>query len=46
VLQLVLTVLVGPPEWAAPLRILVVAVGVTLLMTWLVMPAATRMLQD
>ena len=46
VLQLVLTVLVGPFGWTTPLRILVVTVGVTLLMTWLVMPVAARMLQD
>lgn len=46
VLQLVLTVLVGPFGWATPLRIFVVTVGVTLLMTWLVMPMAARMLQD
>ncbi len=46
VLQLVLTVLVGPFGWVTPLRVAVVTVGVTFLMTWLVMPAAARMLQD
>src|SRR5918995_1171688 len=46
VLQLVLTVLVGPFGWATPVRVAVVTVGVTFLMTWLVMPTAARVLQD
>jgi uncharacterized protein len=46
VLQLVLNLLVGPFGWAMPLRVAAVTVGVTFLMTWLVMPAVARMLQD
>ena len=45
-LQLGFNVLVTPLGLALPLRIALVTVGVTLLMTWLVMPWAARVLQD
>ena len=45
-LQLVFNVLVGPLGLAVPLRVGLITVGVTLLMTWLVMPWAARVLQD
>ena len=45
-LQLVFNLLVGPLGLAVPLRVGLVTVGVTFLMTWLVMPWAARVLQD
>jgi antibiotic biosynthesis monooxygenase (ABM) superfamily enzyme len=45
-LQLVFNLLVGPLGLPVPLRVGLVTVGVTLLMTWLVMPWAARVLQD
>jgi len=45
-LQLGFNLLVTPLGLALPLRIALVTVGVTLLMTWLVMPWAARVLQD
>jgi antibiotic biosynthesis monooxygenase (ABM) superfamily enzyme len=45
-LQLLLNLAVEPLGLPAALRVLVVAVAVTALMTWLVMPRAARLLQD
>ena len=45
-LQLGFNLLVTPLGLALPLRIALLTVGVTLLMTWLVMPWAARVLQD
>jgi antibiotic biosynthesis monooxygenase (ABM) superfamily enzyme len=45
-LQLVFNLLVGPLGLPVPLRVGLVTVGVTFLMTWLVMPWAARVLQD
>jgi antibiotic biosynthesis monooxygenase (ABM) superfamily enzyme len=45
-LQLAGNLLVGRFGWAMPLRVLVITVGVTSLMTWLVMPQVARVLQD
>ncbi len=45
-LQLAFNVLVGPLGLAVPLRVGLITVGVTFLMTWLVMPWAARVLQD
>ena len=45
-LQLVFNLLVVPFDLVVPLRVGVVTVGVTFLMTWLVMPWAARVLQD
>jgi uncharacterized protein len=36
----------APAAWLLPLRLLVVSVPVTALMTWLVMPRAARLLQN
>lgn len=44
-LQLLLHAAVDPAGLPAPLRVLVVAVAVTALMTWFVMPRAARLLQ-
>jgi antibiotic biosynthesis monooxygenase (ABM) superfamily enzyme len=46
VLQLIFNMALQP--WALPvaLRVALVAVAVTALMTWLVMPRAARLLQD
>ena len=46
VLQLAFNLVVGPFGLAVPLRIGLVTVGVTFLMTWLVMPWAARVFQD
>lgn len=45
-LQLVLNFAVGPLALPMVLRVALVAIGVTALMTWLVMPRAVRLLQD
>ena len=45
-LQLVFNLLVTPLGLAIPVRVLLVTVGVTFLMTWLVRPWAARVLQD
>lgn len=45
-LQLLLNAALEPVHLPLPLRVLVVAVAVTALMTWLVMPRAARLLQD
>ena len=45
-LQLAFNLAVAPLALAVPVRIGLVTVGVTFLMTWLVMPWAARMLQD
>ncbi len=45
-LQLLVNLAVGPVGMPPALRIAVVAVAVTALMTWLVMPNAARLLQD
>jgi uncharacterized protein len=45
-LQLAFNLLVAPFELTVPLRVGLVTVGVTFLMTWLVMPWAARVLQD
>jgi uncharacterized protein len=46
VLQLVLNLALQPLELPVVLRVALVAVAVTALMTWLVMPHAARLLQD
>jgi antibiotic biosynthesis monooxygenase (ABM) superfamily enzyme len=45
-LQLVFNLLVAPLGLAVAVRVLLVTIGVTFLMTWLVMPWAARVLQD
>jgi uncharacterized protein len=45
-LQVVLNLAVDGFGWVMPLRVAVIATAVTLLMTWVVMPRAARMLQD
>jgi antibiotic biosynthesis monooxygenase (ABM) superfamily enzyme len=45
VLQLVLNLVVEPLGLTVPLRVAIIAVAVTALMTWLVMPRAARLLQ-
>jgi len=45
-LQLVFNLVVAPLGFPVAVRVLVVTVGVTFLMTWLVMPWAARVLQD
>jgi uncharacterized protein len=45
-LQLVFNAALGPLGWAMPLRVFVIAAGVTGLMTWIVMPNLARVLQD
>jgi antibiotic biosynthesis monooxygenase (ABM) superfamily enzyme len=45
-LQLLVNLAVGPVGMPPTLRIAVVAVAVTALMTWVVMPNAARLLQD
>jgi antibiotic biosynthesis monooxygenase (ABM) superfamily enzyme len=46
VLQLVFNVVLQPLALPVAVRVALVAVAVTALMTWLVMPHAARLLQD
>jgi len=45
-LQLILNLALAPLELPLPLRVALVAIAVTALMTWLVMPRAARLLED
>ena len=45
-LQLIFNAALQPLALPVPLRVALVAVAVTALMTWLVMPRAARLLQD
>ena len=45
-LQLGFNAALGPFGWTMPVRVFVIAAGVTGLMTWIVMPNLARVLQD